>query len=146
MQILTLSTGTALTLAAAVALMPSNLNAQDITPEVQCTAEVSPAQIEAGSEAVEVTVTFSEDIGHVTGVKQEKEDARGIKIASPADVPRADMARGEPAPTPIQMGDDGTTWTVWLNVSEVDEGTHSLVFLAGENRCAGELEVVVPTG
>lgn len=145
MQILlTLSTGTALTLAAAVALVPSNVNAQDYMPEAQCSAQVSPAQIEAGSKAVRVTVTFSEDIGHVTGVEQE--NAHGIKIASPMDVPRADMATGEPPPTPIQMGDDQAGWTVWLNMSEADEGTHSLVFLAGENRCAGELEVVVPAG
>jgi hypothetical protein len=144
MQILTLSTGTVLTLAAAVVLMPSNVNAQDYTPEAQCTAQVSPAEIEAGSKAVRVTVTLSEDIGQVTGVVEE--DAHGIKIASPADVPRAEMATGEPAPTPIQMGDDRTAWTVWLNVSEADEGTHSLVFLAGESRCSGELQVVVPTG
>jgi hypothetical protein len=143
MQTLTLSTGTVLTLAAAVALMPSNANAQDIVPEMECTAQVSPAQIEAGSEAVQVTVTFSEDIGHVTGVDQE--NTHGIDIASPMDVPRAPMAAGDPAPTPIQMGDDERSWTFWLNTSEAEEGTHSLVFLSGENRCEAELEVV-PTG
>jgi hypothetical protein len=144
MQTRTLSTGTVLTLAAAVALMPSNANAQDnIMPELACTAQVSPSQIEAGSDAVRVTVTFSEDIGHVTGIEQES--AHGIEIASPMDVPRAPMAAGDPAPTPIQMGDDDLSWTFWLNTSEAEEGTHSLVFLAGENRCEAELEVV-PTG
>lgn len=144
MQTLTLTTGAALTLAAAVALMPSNANAQDAIPDPECTAQVSPTQVEAGSEAVRVTVTLSEDIGHVTGVEQD--DAHGIDIASPTDVPRAPMATGESAPTPIQMGDDETAWTFWLNTSEAEEGTHSVVFLAGENRCAAELEVVVPTG
>lgn len=144
MQNLTLSTGTVLTLAAAVALMPSNANAQDpIMTEMECTAQVFPAQIEAGSEAVRVTVTFSEDIGQVTGVEQET--SHGIDIASPMDVPRAPMAAGDPAPTPIQMGDDERSWTFWLNTSEAEEGTHSLVFLAGENRCEAELEVI-PTG
>lgn len=144
MQIPTLAAGTVLTLAAAVALMPSNVTAQDVPPDLECTAQISPAQIEAGSSAVRVTVTLSDDVGHVTGL--EEENTHGIKVASPMDVRRAEMSTGEPAPTPIQMGDDGTTWTVWLNISEADEGTHSLVFLAGDNRCAGELEVVVPTG
>lgn len=143
MQTPTLISGTVLTLAAAVALMPSNANAQDLMPDVECTAQISPAQVEAGAEAVRVTVTFSEDIGDVTGVDQES--AHGISIASPMDVPRTEMAAGEPPPTPIQMGDDARSWTFWLNTSEAEEGTHSVVFLAGENRCEAELEIV-PTG
>lgn len=143
MQTRTLTTGTVLTLAAAVALMPSKANAQDVTPDLECTAQVSPPQVQAGSEAIQVSVTFSEDIGHVTGV--EEDNAHGIDIASPTDVPRAPMAAGEPAPTPIQMGDDELVWTFWLNTSEAEEGTHAVVFVAGENRCAAELEVV-PTG
>ena len=142
MQTLTLTSGAVLTLAAAVALMPSNANAQDI-PDLECTAEISPAQVEAGAEAVRVSVTFSEDIGDVTGV--DEETSHGITIASPMDVPRAPMAAGDPAPTPIQMGDDELTWTFWLNTSEAEAGTHSLAFVAGENRCEAELEVV-PTG
>ncbi|MEX2471171.1 MAG: hypothetical protein WEA34_03270 [Gemmatimonadota bacterium] len=142
MQTLTLTSGAVLTLAAAVALMPSNANAQDM-PDLECTAQVSPAQVEAGTEAVRVTVTFSEDIGDVTGVDQAS--AHGISIASPMDVPRTEMAVGDETPTPIQMGDDATSWTFWLNTSEAEEGTHSLVFVAGENRCEAELEVV-PTG
>ena len=113
MQTFTLNSGAVLTLAAAIALMPSNANAQDITPDMttdlECTAEVTPAQIEAGAQAVRVSVTFSEDIGDVTGVEQE--NAHGISIASPMDVPRAEMAAGDEVPTPIQMGDDETTWT-----------------------------------
>lgn len=143
MQNLTLTSGAVLTLAAAVALMPSNANAQDLMPDLECFAQVSPAQVEAGSEAVRVTVTFSEDIGKVTGVDQES--SHGISIASPMDVPRTEMAAGAPTPTPIQMGDEATSWTFWLNTSEAEEGTHSVVFMAGENRCEAELEVV-PTG
>ncbi len=147
MQTLTLTSGAVLTLAAAVALMPSNANAQDITPDMttdaECTAEVTPAQIQAGAPAVRVSVTFSEDIGDVTGV--DEANAHGISIASPMDVPRAEMAAGDEVPTPIQMGDDETTWTFYLNTSEAEEGTHPLVFVAGENRCEAELEVV-PTG
>lgn len=143
MQTLTLTSGAVLTLAAAVALMPSNANAQDLMPDLECTAEVSPAQVESGAEAVRVSVTFSEDIGDVTGVEEEND--HGISITSPMDVPRAPMAAGDETPTPIQMGDDATSWTFWLNTSEAEEGTHSVVFVAGENRCEAELEVV-PTG
>jgi hypothetical protein len=144
MQTTTLTTGAVLTLAAAVALMPSNANAQDLMPDLECSAQVLPAQLQTGAEAVRVTVTLSEDIGHVTGV--EEENAHGILVASPMDVPRAPMAAGEPAPTPIQMGDDETSWTFWLNTSEAEEGTQSIVFVAGENRCEAELEIVAPTG
>lgn len=145
MHTLTRTTGTVLTLAAAVALMPSNANAQDATTtELACTAQVSPTQVEAGSEAVSVTVTFSDDIGLVTGLEQE--NAHGINIASAMDVPRAPMAAGGAAATAIQMGDDETAWTFWLNTSEAEVGTHSVVFVAGENQCAAELEVIVPTG
>lgn len=145
MQTFARTTGTVLTLAAAVALMPSNADAQEpVAEDMECTAQVSPAEIEAGSEAVRVAVTFSEDIGHVTDVEQE--NAEGISIASPSDLPREEMAAGEEAPTPIEMGDDGTTWTFWLNTSEAEEGTQSVVFLGGENQCTAELEVVDPTG
>lgn len=138
------TTSTMLALAAAVALMPASSSAQDVAlPDLECTAQVSPSQVEAGSKAVRVTVTFSEDPGRITGV--EAENTHGIAIASPMDVPRADMAAGEPRPTPIQMGDDEASWTLWLNTSSVEEGTHSVVFVAGENRCTAELEVV-PAG
>lgn len=144
MHNLTLTAGTVLTLAAAAALIPSTTHAQDLTPEPECTAQVSPAQVAAGAEAVRVSVSFSEDIGQVTGLEQE--DDHGIDITAPTDVPRTSMAVGEPVPSPIQMGDDAMAWTLWLNTSEADEGTHSVVFVAGENRCTAELEVVVPTG
>jgi len=142
MQTLTQATGTMLTLAAAVALMPSNAIAQaPLMAETVCTAQVSPEEVEAGSEAVQVTVTFSQDIGRVTGV-----DSDGITVASPMDVPRPTMAAEGHASTPIQMGDDETRWTFWLNTSVAEEGTHSLDFVAGEKRCEAKLEVVVPTG
>jgi hypothetical protein len=144
MQTLTRATGSMLTLAAAVALMPSNANAQDIDSyDQECTAQVSPSQIEAGSEAVRVTVTFSEGIGDVTDVEQENAD--GITLASAMDVPRTEMAADE-APSPIEMGTDETTWTLWLNTTEAEEGTHEVYFVAGQNRCAAEVDVVVPAG
>ena len=145
MQTLTLTTGTVLTLAAALALVPPRANAQVMMPHLKCTAQVTPAQLEAGSKAVQVSATFSEAIGPVTGVEENEDNGHGIRIASLKDVPRRSVAAGEPAPTPIQMGEDEMTWTFWLNTSEVEERTHSVVFVAGENRCTAELEIV-PTG
>jgi len=143
MQTLIRTTGAVLTLAAAVALMPSNANAQEpAVSDLDCTARVSPAQIKAGAEAVRVTVTFSEAIGRVTGVEQDNAD--GISIASPMDAARASSGTANPAPTSIQMGTHDTTWTVWLNTSVAEEGTHSVYFVAAEHRCAAEVEVVVP--
>lgn len=145
MQTLAQATGAMLTLAAAVALMPSSAIAQAPTPtatsDVACTAEVSPAQVETGSEAVQVTVTFSEKIGTVTQLESD-----GITLASPMDVPRAPMAAEDQPRTPIHMGADETRWTFWLNTAEAEEGTHTLHFVAGSQRCEAELEVVVPTG
>lgn len=145
MQTLTRTSGAMLTLAAAVALMPSSAEAQaPDTSDQECTAQVSPSEVEAGSEAVQVTVTLSDSVGNVTDVEQDNAD--GITLASPADIPRTEMAAGERPSSPIQMGSSETSWTLWLNTSEAEEGTHSVYFVAGQTRCEAELEVVVPAG
>lgn len=145
MKTLTRTSGAMLSLAAAVALMPASADAQAVdTSDQQCTAQVSPSEVEAGSQAVQVTVTLSDNIGNVTGVEQDNAD--GITLASVADIPRTEMAAGERPSSPIQMGSSESSWTLWLNTSEAEEGTHSVYFVAGETRCAAEIDVVVPVG
>lgn len=145
MQTLTRTSGAILSLAAAVAFMPSSAEAQARdTSSQECTAQVSPSELEAGSEAVQVTVTLSDSVGNVTDVQQENAD--GITLASPTDIPRTEMAAGERPSSPIQMGSSPTSWTLWLNTSEAEEGTHSVYFVTGQTRCAAEIDVVVPAG
>lgn len=138
------SSGATLMLGAVAALVPSSATAQDAdTTDLRaCTALVSPAQVPTGAQAVRVTVTLSRDAGPVTGVEEGPE---GIILASPEDVPRTEMAAGDEPPDPVWMDADGDTWTLWLNTSEAEEGTHALRFVAETSRCVGELEVI-PSG
>lgn len=133
----------AASVACALALVAGSVGAQEV-PEPQleaCTAELSPAEVQAGSAAVEVTATLSEAPGPVTAV--EAAPASGIALASPADLPRADMAadEAEEAPQPIAMGDAANSWTVWLNTANAAPGRYQLTFNAGTASCQGEIIV-----
>lgn len=67
MQAFSRSTCAAAALAAALILIPTTLVGQE-GPEAQCTAEVSPAPVRAGADAVSVMATLSEDVGAVIGI------------------------------------------------------------------------------
>ena len=64
------STCAAAALAAALILIPTTLVGQEglEAQEAQCTAEVSPASVRAGADAVSVMATLSDDVGAVIGV------------------------------------------------------------------------------
>jgi DsbC/DsbD-like thiol-disulfide interchange protein len=128
----------ALALAAAVAL-PAQLAAQDQPIAPECTAQLDPASIEAGEKAVAVNVTVSEPVGPITGVRAPGES--GIALASPADLPRTEMAVEGAQPRPITMGEAENRWIVWLNVEEANPGTHALTFAGAEGTCTGSLNV-----
>lgn len=133
MQSLTKKMLAALTVAAALMIGPAAASAQD------CTARLSPSQIESGSDAVLVTVTLEEDMGQIESVESEEGN---IESADPTDIPRTEMAAGEEDPQPIRQGADQTTWTVWLNTSDAEEGTFPLTFVTSEgDRCTAELQV-----
>lgn len=141
MQNLSRSTLAAASAACALALVAGTLGAQEV-PEPQleaCTAELSPAEVQSGSAAVEVTVTLPEAPGPVTAV--EAAPASGIALASPADLPRSDMAadEAEEAPQPIAMGNAANTWTVWLNTANATPGRYQLTFNTGTSSCQGEV-------
>lgn len=126
-------------LAAALAL-PANMNAQEPVPagQQQCTAQVTPAQVTAGERAVQVTVETSQQIDALTGIKDSES---GIALASPEDLPRTEMAAGEPAPRPIEMGAAQNSWNVWLNLEDVEAGEHELVFETNQGECTAVLTV-----
>jgi hypothetical protein len=106
MQTLTRILGGGLAVATALIALPLGLSAQDApsTPDAQsaqvCTAQVvTPAEIEAGAPAVQLTVAMSADVGEVESLEAE---SGGIAVASPQDLPRIELAADQ-APAPITL-------------------------------------------
>jgi hypothetical protein len=119
----------------AVGISPVSAQEQDAAP--QCTAEVAPAQIEAGAPAVQLTVALSEDVGEITGLEAPES---GISVAAPGDLPRTEMA-AETAPQPIALADQGNAWTIWLNTTQAAPGTHEVTFTGTDGTCQAQVTV-----
>jgi hypothetical protein len=133
----------AVAVAAAVVGMPNGLTAQVNTAAPvapACTAEVLPAEIASGAQAVRLTVALSADVGDVTAIESAEDS--GIAVAAPADLPRIPLATEEPAAIVAGMGEN--TWTVWVNTSEADPGVHAVTFVGPEGRCTADLTVTAP--
>jgi hypothetical protein len=120
--------------ASALVALPLGLSAQE------CTAEVTPAQIEAGAPAVQLTVAMSTDVGEVERLEAQ---GSGIAVASPRDLPRIELAAGE-TPAPITMvASEENTWNVWVTTDAAEPGTHRVTFIGSEGRCSADLTVRV---
>jgi hypothetical protein len=137
-----------LALAAALVALPAQLVAQDVPqpqpqePQQQqtCTAQIQPAQVEAGSNAERVTVTLQQPVGEITGV--EGAEGSNIELAAETDLPRTPLAGADqPRPQPISMGDAENQWVVYLNLSEAEAGSHELTFNTGEGQCTARLMI-----
>lgn len=132
MQTLTRSMA-ALALGAAFVATPLDLRAQE------CTATITPAQVQAGQQAVRLNVSFSEGVGELTRLQAADS---GIQLAEAGDLPRTDLAANAPAPRPIAMaqGQDDT-WTVYVNTEDARPGSHRITFVAAEGGCSAQLNV-----
>ena len=127
------STCAATAVAAAFAVMPGFALAQD------CTANVSPSQVEADSDAVMITVSLDQDRG---AVEEVEAGTSGIQMASPNDIPRTAMAAEDTEPQPIQEGANQNTWMVWLSTQDVEAGSHPVTFVTEDGeRCTAEITV-----
>ncbi|HZD03472.1 MAG TPA: hypothetical protein VE173_01100, partial [Longimicrobiales bacterium] len=112
---------TSLLLAIPLALAPAAVSAQDPTQEIpQCTATVTPTEIEAGSAALQVTASLSDDIGPVTTFEGPEDS--NLKLADPADIPRVEMANPDEAPRPIVMTPETNSVSLWLSTQDVTPG------------------------
>lgn len=105
----------------------------------ECTAELSPPEVDAGKAAVELSVTLSESVGMVHGL--EAPPGSGISLASPNDVPRTQMARPDEAREAIAMGESESIWAMWLNTADAQPGVYRVVFTGTEGQCVGEVTV-----
>ena len=127
-------------LALSIALVPGALNAQEAAEQAECTAEVSPAQVQAGQKAVQVTAALSSPIG--SGVALEAPAESGIALASPADVPKSEMAAEGETPRPIELtAEGGGQVTIWLNTENAERGTHEVTLKGGEKACTAQITV-----
>jgi hypothetical protein len=127
----------ALVATAAVMAAPSDVNAQVNQSAPACTAEVLPAEIAAGESAVRLTVALSSNVGDVASI--EAPEGSGIAVAAPGDLPRIPLATEEPLP--IMRGTEDNTWTVWVNTSMSEPGTHEVTFIGQDGRCTADLTV-----
>jgi hypothetical protein len=127
----------ALAVTAAVMAAPGAVSAQVDQSAPACTAEVLPAEIAAGASAVRLTVALSADVGDVASM--EAPEGSRLAIAAPADLPRIPLATEEPLA--ITRGTDDNTWTVWVNASMSEPGTHEVTFIGSEGRCTADLTV-----
>ncbi len=136
-------------LTAALVAMPGLVQAQQ-RPQQQpqpqqqqqaqaCTAKVSPATVQSGQKAAEVTFTFSEAIGQVTDVSAS--DDSGIELAAASDLPRQELAAGSPAPRPIAMGDAANSWKVYLNTTDAKAGQQELTLNSSMGECKAQITV-----
>jgi len=122
-----------LTLGAAFVATPLDLRAQE------CTATITPAQVQAGQQAVRLNVSFSEDVGELTRLQAADS---GIALAEAGDLPRTDLAANAPAPRPIAMAQgQEDTWTVYVNTEDARPGSHRITFVAAEGGCTAQLNV-----
>ena len=132
MQTLTRSTAV-LGLAAALVALPVDLRAQE------CTATITPAQVQAGQQAVRLNVRFSEDVGELNRLQAADS---GIALAEAGDLPRTNLAANAPAPRPIAMAEgQDNTWTVFVNTEDARPGSHRITFVAAEGGCTAQLTV-----
>lgn len=120
--------------------LPALLLPGAVSAQAQCEAELTPTEIPAGEAAFQVTADFSEQVGAITMV--ETAGGSGLAMASPEDIPRADLAAGDEAPRPITMANEGNSATIWLNSQEAEAGTTYQITLQGDSgSCTAELSV-----
>lgn len=136
---------TTLLLALPLALAPAAASAQSSMQEApQCTASVAPVELHAGQAAVQITAALSEDIGPVVTF-QGPEDS-GLKLADPADIPRAEMANPDQSPQPIVMTPETNSVSLWLSTSGVKPGDYEVQIRSEQKSCTGQLTVTEGSG
>lgn len=118
-----------------IALTPTLVSAQ--IPE--CTASISPGEILAGVAAVQITAVLSEDIGMVQTF--EAPEGSGLRLADPADIPRADMSNPEAMPRPMVMTPSTNEVTIWVNTTNVTPGKYDILFGSAGGMCMAPLTV-----
>lgn len=138
-----------LALALSIALLPAAADAQEKQQEAgaeqqeACTAQVSPEAVETGQVAVRVKATLSSSVGQVAELRAP--EGSGLALASPADIPKSEMAReGEqPEPRPVETatGGEQPVVTAWLDTEDASTGSHEVVLVGADGECAGTLEV-----
>lgn len=123
----------------ALLIAAPGVDAQEPPAEMQqCTATVSPVEIESGQDAVQATAVASGSLGQLLEV--ELPEGSGLEIAAPEDLPRQDMA-AEESPRPVALDEQGTNLTVWLNTSAAQPGEYEVIFHGAERACTGTVTI-----
>lgn len=119
---------------------PRLLAAQQQDQPQQCTAQALPESVPAGQAAVQVTFTLSEDVGVIAGLQAP--EGSGIKLASPEDLPRQEMANPDVAPEPIEMSQEQPNVAIlWLNTTEAAAGALTVTLTSEDHTCVAQLTV-----
>lgn len=136
---------TTLLLAIPLALAPAAVSAQDPAQEApQCTATVTPTEVEAGSAALQITASLSEDIGPITTFEGPEDS--NLELAAPADIPRVEMANPDEAPHPIVMTPETNSVSLWLSTQDVTPGDFEVHLQSEQGVCTAQLTVTGTSG
>lgn len=122
---------------AMIALVPAGIQAQDEASE-PCKAIVSPMEIPAGSQAVQITLNLSQDVGPISGLESTQPGA--LSLADPADLPRTEMAAEAETPKPIEMS-GANVWRLWINTVKVEPGEQTFAVMGAEGRCTATVTI-----
>lgn len=139
-ELLKRSLNTAVALALALAFFVTGAMAQEpaFPAAAQCTAQASPGEVPAGEAAFRVTFNLSEGIGSVTGVQAA--EGSGLALASPGDIPRAEMANPEEEARPIELAEANAV-IVWLSTAGAQAGEYDLTLLGEGGACDATVTV-----
>ncbi len=106
----------------------------------QCTATVIPQEVHAGQAAARVRFSLSEDVGAINDLKAP--EGSGIRLSSPEDLPRQEMANPDVTPKPIEMSrEEPNVAILWLNTTAAQDGTKELTLVGEHGTCTAQLNV-----
>jgi hypothetical protein len=139
MKILPKSGTVALFAFALLALSTTSVSAQeDPSSMAQCSATVSPTEIQAGNPAEKLSITLSSPVGEID--EFEAEDSN-LSLSEASDLPRTELAAETEEPEPITMSETGNEVTVYVNSTEAEPGTYPFTLTGADGECQGSITV-----
>lgn len=123
-----------------LALVTADAKAQDEAAEQEvCTAQLTPAQVQAGSPSVAIQAHFSTDIGEVRDL--EAPEGSGLAYSEPDPAAEQDVAVEGEDPGAEELAETGAR-TVWINAESAQPGTYQITLKGDGGSCTADLEVL----
>jgi hypothetical protein len=104
-----------------------------------CSGTSTPAEIPAGEAAFRLNIALSSGIGAISAVEAPAES--GLVLASPEDIPRAELANATEPAKPIELAADNNSATVWLKSADAKPGEVELTLKGESGTCTTKVTV-----